>query len=103
MPSALSPFGRPSGRGRSSGGMSGANASRIDCGHSLGWSGESRGLSGVAATVHPQDLTGDIACLIADEEGAHCGDVLGTPDPAHRGQAGVVLDALAEEALALLP
>ena len=46
---------------------------------------------------------GERTCLIADEEGAHCGDVLGTPDPAHRGQAGVVLDALAEEALALLP
>src|ERR1700722_18478257 len=101
-PNALRPLGRPSPLGRPVGGNSGANASPAATDHSLGRSGVSRGDSGVAATVDPQDLAGDVARLVADEERAHRRDVLRTTDAPHRRQLLVEFDPLAQEALALL-
>src|SRR3984957_760140 len=101
-PSALSPFGPFPPLGRPVGGSSGASAAPAVLDHSLGGSGVSRGDSGVAATVDPQDLAGDVARLVPHQKGAHGRDVLRATDPSHRRQRLMVFDALAEESLALL-
>src|SRR5688572_30080730 len=74
-PRTLSPFGRPSrfGNGcRGSGGIMAARASPMLSGQSAGASGGNlgprRGTSGVAATVDPDDLSGDVARFVAHQE-----------------------------------
>src|SRR5205085_3692176 len=57
--------------------------------------------SGVAAAVDADDLAGDVAGLVSDQESAGGGDVLRSSDPANRDPRRVVVDSLAEETLAL--
>ena len=54
--------------------------------------------SRVPPSVDPDDLARDVARLVADEERAGGGDVLGAPDPAHGRALLVRLHAVAEQA-----
>src|SRR2546426_1105286 len=78
-----------------------STASPISAGHSSRGSGGIRTSSGVSPTVDPDHLAGDVAGLVADQERAGGGDVLGPSGAADRRARRVMLDPLAEEAPAL--
>src|SRR5256885_15680636 len=98
------PFGRPSrfGNGwRGLGGRNAASAASMSSAHSAGASGTRRGASGVAATVDPDDLSGDVAGFVPHQVRARRSDVFGPAHAPHWRLRGVELDALAQETLLL--